>query len=202
MKYDINSIKKAHHNTTYRGIDCVKSPFDYVIYQMIICEINPDLIIEIGTRMGGSALYMADLLEKLGDGIIHTIDINECESGLIINNTRIHTFSNGFENYNINLAKKYKNILVIDDGSHTYTDVKKSLNMFKDIISVGSYFIIEDSAIEFLGERIIEKFDGGPLKAIKEFLKDNDQFEIDRKWTNFYGDNVTFNTDGYLKKIK
>jgi cephalosporin hydroxylase len=48
----------------------------------------------------------------------------------------------------------------------------------------------------------IEKnYDGGPLRAIEEFLPQNPQFEIDRKWCDFYGYNVTFNPNGYLKKI-
>ena len=42
---------------------------------MIICEVKPDLVIEIGTNIGGGALYIADLLDSLGKGIVHTIDI-------------------------------------------------------------------------------------------------------------------------------
>lgn len=59
-------IQKGHHNTTYRGVPCVKCPFDYVIYQMIVEEVRPDLIIEIGAFEGGSALYLADLLDNYG----------------------------------------------------------------------------------------------------------------------------------------
>ncbi|MGZ8552911.1 MAG: CmcI family methyltransferase, partial [Chitinophagaceae bacterium] len=68
----IKGIDKGHHNTTYKGVRCIKSPFDYVIYQMIIDEVKPDLIIEIGSYEGGNALYLADLLVLYGKGEIHT----------------------------------------------------------------------------------------------------------------------------------
>ena len=60
--------------------------------------------------------------------------------------------------------------------------------------------IIEDGIVSKLG---IEKdFRGGPLKAIKEFMSDNKDFVIDRKWCDMFGTNATFNVEGYLKKVK
>ena len=53
MFFDINTISKGHHNVTYRGIKTIKCPFDYVIYQMMIFDLKPDLIIEVGTNHGG-----------------------------------------------------------------------------------------------------------------------------------------------------
>jgi cephalosporin hydroxylase len=44
-----------------KELKLTRRPFDYVIYQMIINEVKPDLIIEIGSNIGG-ALYIADLL--------------------------------------------------------------------------------------------------------------------------------------------
>ena len=40
------------------------------MYQMIISEVKPDLIIEVGTRKGGGAYYLADLLDSIGNGVI------------------------------------------------------------------------------------------------------------------------------------
>ena len=124
MFFDINTISKGHHNVTYRGIKTIKCPFDYVIYQMMIFDLKPDLIIEVGTNHGGSALYMADMLDLIGKGEIHTIDIKEYEmNSLVLNHPRIKRFLGGYSNYDINLTNGFKNIMVIDDGSHTYEDV-------------------------------------------------------------------------------
>jgi cephalosporin hydroxylase len=42
VTFNLQGFDKGHHNTTYRGVNCVKAAFDYVIYQMIIEEVKPD----------------------------------------------------------------------------------------------------------------------------------------------------------------
>jgi cephalosporin hydroxylase len=62
-------------HTYWLGVPCLKCPLDLWIYQEIIGEIRPDLILETGTHLGGSALFLAHLLDSLGSGSIVTIDI-------------------------------------------------------------------------------------------------------------------------------
>ena len=147
IHFNVNTIGEGHHRVHYRGIKTIKNPFDYLLYQMIISEVQPDLIIEIGTNHGGGALYMANLMDLSGAeiGEIHTIDIKEYPMNkLVTDHPRIKRFLGGYESYNLKNAESFKNIMVIDDGSHQYIDVLNSMNKFKDIISVGSYFIAED----------------------------------------------------------
>ena len=203
---DLNGIFYGHDKITYRDVPIAKCPFDYVIFQMIINEVKPDLIIEIGTSEGGSAVYMADLLDIIGKGIVHTIDIKEkIDSRLFNTHNRIKYFNQGYEQYDIKNADGYDKILVIDDATHAYGHVLGSLNKFKDLVSIGSYFIVEDGITQELIKKNIFNFDywgGGPLKAIEEFLGLNDNFVIDRKWCDFFGKNAVFSVNGYLKKIK
>ena len=200
VKFDVQSLYEGHHEITYRGIKAIKCPFDYVMYQMLIFELKPDLIIEIGTNKGGTALYFADLMEIIGHGEVHTIDILKDYAAPILNsNPRIKQFTDGYQNYDMNLVKKFKNILVIEDGSHTYEDTIGAIIKFAPIVTKGSYLIVEDGIISELGMN--KRFNGGPLKAIKEFLDSNSDFEIDRKWCDLFGTNATFNVDGYLKKL-
>ena len=58
------------------GVRAIKNPFDCWIYQEIITEIRPDVIVEIGSAAGGSTLYLAHLLDLLGHGSVVSIDIN------------------------------------------------------------------------------------------------------------------------------
>lgn len=200
MKFDLKSIYNGHFNSTYKGIDCLKCPFDYLLYQMIIWEVKPDLIIEIGTRSGGSTLYLADLLEVMGNGLIHTIDVSSNnENKLLHNHSRITIFKEGYENYDTQIIKSYSSILIIDDGSHMYQDTLNALHKFAPFVSLNSYFIVEDGIITNLG--LENRFKGGPTNAIKDFLKINKKFSIERKWCDFYGTNTTFNVNGYLKRI-
>ncbi|MCR4306656.1 MAG: hypothetical protein NUV42_01675, partial [Candidatus Yonathbacteria bacterium] len=69
VSFDSKTISDGHFHVTYRGISAIRCPFDYVMYQMIISELKPDLVIEIGTNHGGGALYIADLMDKIGEGM-------------------------------------------------------------------------------------------------------------------------------------
>ncbi len=196
----INSIDNGHHKVTYRGIKAIRCPFDYVMYQMIIAEVEPDLIIEIGTRIGGGAYYLADLLDNIGKGVIHTIDILDEVDPIVKKHGRIEFFINGWAGYDLDLARKYDKILIIEDASHLYEDTIGILNKFHALVNKDSYFIVEDGIINELG--LEKKYNGGPLKAIREFLQTHPEYIVDRKWCDMFGTNATFNVNGYLKKIK
>lgn len=197
----LKSIEKGHLNTTYRGVEMYKCPFDFVIYQMIINQIKPDLIIEIGTFKGGGALYFADLLDIIGKGIVHTINILEDVSDpQVIGHPRIKRFIDGFQNYDLNLTSGFEKILVVDDGSHQSKDVLEAFKKFNSVVTSGSYYIIEDGVLSDLGYN--PAYDGGPLFVMDYILNETQDFEIDRKWCDFYGENATFNPNGYLKKIR
>lgn len=198
VNFNIHTIYEGHLRTTYRGIKAIRCPFDYVIYQMIIAEVKPDLIIEIGTNSGGGALYLADLLNNIGHGLVHSIDINDISDSIVKNHHRVKLFHEGYQGYDTAQIKEFDKILVVEDGSHNYKDTLAALHIFSPFVTSGSYFIVEDGIVNNLG--IEKKFDGGPLRAINEFLSRDNNFEIDRKWCDFYGNNATFNVNGYLRK--
>ena len=201
VHFNTETVNKGHHQITYRGIKAIKCPFDYVMYQMLIWDLKPDLILEIGTNKGGTALYFADLLDLIGKGEIHTIDIEKDQSDPILKtHPRIKTFVEGYQGYDLSLAKGFNTILVIEDGSHTYEDTIAAVKKFAPLVSLQSYLIVEDGIIDEL--KLTKKYNGGPLKAIDEFLAGNDAFIIDQKWCNMFGINATFNVDGFLKRIK
>ncbi len=201
IELNIEKIVDGHHKVTYRGIKMIKNPFDYLLYQMIINEVKPDLIVEIGTNHGGTALYMSDMLDLIGKGEIHTIDVTEYPMDeRVINNKRIKRFLGGYQSYDLKNCEGFETILVIDDGSHLYEHTLEILHKFKDIVTTNSYFIVEDGALIHIG--LTQDYGGGPVRAIEEFLTTNDNYIIDRKWCDFFGKNATFNTNGFLKKVK
>lgn len=200
VSFSMKTIFNGVMRTTYRGIPALKCPFDYVLYQMIIYEVNPDLVIEIGTNKGGSTLYIADLLKNIGKGIVHSIDIsNKQVADTLFRYENIKLFSNGWENYDLAEAKQAQNIIVIEDSTHTYENTLQVLKKFAPLVSNYSYFIVEDGIVDELN--MAKDYDGGPLAAIKTFLNENEHFIIDRKWCDFYGTNATFNVNGYLKQV-
>jgi cephalosporin hydroxylase len=206
MDVSLRSIYLGQFKTTYRGVPAWRCPFDYVVYQMVLSEVRPDLIIEIGTNEGGGAYYLADLLTLTGDGLVHTIDIRNTVHPDVQKHPRIKFYSSGWDGYDLERETAgFRNILIIDDGSHTYEHVLGALEKFSPKVTPDSYFIVEDGIITDLADQRIEdpaKFNGGPLRAIKEFTDANPSFAIEQRWSNMFGKNSTFNVNGYLKRVR
>ena len=200
VKFDSSTISDGHLKVTYRGVSACRCPFDYCIYQMILFKIKPDLVIEIGTSHGGGALYIADLMNIIGHGIVHSIDIEKKTEDLVTAHPRIKLFTEGWEKYDISDAKQFSKVLIIEDASHMYEGTLGALQKFSTLVSLESYFIVEDGIVSDLGRD--KGFHGGPLKAIREFMTSNNDFEVDRSYCDMFGKNATFNVNGYLKRIR
>lgn len=200
VAFGLKGVNIGHHKVTYKGIKAIRCPFDYVIYQMIVGEVQPDLIIEIGTHEGGGAMYLADLMQVYGlKGEVHTIDISDMGVENLSGYFNVKTFTKGAENYDLSLTANFEKILVIEDAAHTYECSIQAMEKFADVVSVGSYLIVEDGIVNELG--LENDYGGGPLKAIREFLPKHPEYIVDRKWCDFFGKNATFNVNGYLKKV-
>src|ERR1051325_7522859 len=62
--------------STYFGIATFKSPLDFWVYQELLYETRPDVIVEIGNFHGGSTLALAHLCDALGNGIVIGVDLS------------------------------------------------------------------------------------------------------------------------------
>ncbi len=183
----------------WEGIEIQKCPFDMWIYQEIINEIKPDLIIETGTRYGGSALYLARLLDSIGKGKVITIDTvkeNFPEHPRINYLTSSSTSPELFEKIK-NQIKSTDKVLIILDSDHSKNHVLKEMEMYSQLVSLESYLIVEDSNVN--GHPVHEKHGDGPMEAIKSFLAKNKNFKVDKSREKLF---LTFNPNGYLKKVK
>ena len=195
-------LLKSSHKITYRGVTCRKFPTDYITLQVLIWRVKPDLIIEVGTNHGGSALLFSDLLRTSGQEYkIHTIDIHDyVTSEIVIQDPNIVRYLDGYENYDLSNCRSFNKIMVIDDGSHDYPDVIAVMQKFKDVVSVDSFLVIEDGGLDFVGWK--KNYHGGPTRAIKEFLETEKSYTQDQEFEKFFGKNSTNNPHGYLKRFK
>ena len=67
------------------------------------------------------------------------------------------------------------------------------MRRYAPFVSEGSYLIVEDTGINSW-RKIVGP---GPLEALKEFLRTDDRFEVDRSWEKFY---MTWNPSGFLRR--
>src|SRR5882757_5107845 len=72
----LQSIQRGTMSYTYKGIPTLKNPFDWALYPLLLWEIQPRTVIEIGSNHGGSAVWFADMLRTFDcGGHVHSIDL-------------------------------------------------------------------------------------------------------------------------------
>jgi cephalosporin hydroxylase len=195
-------IQRGIMSYQYRGIDCFKCPFDLALYQRLLWERQPRAILEFGTWRGGSALWFADVMTTYGlDCHVYSFDIAEPP---LWRDPRI-TFRQGDVLQISELApaawvgRLPRPILVIDDAGHAFEMTQSVLRHFAPLLHSGEYLIIEDGVTYEMGSDF--QYAGGPRRALREFLADNNDYVIDRSLCDHYGENVTWNVNGYLRRV-
>jgi cephalosporin hydroxylase len=184
--------------TNWMNVPCQKCPLDLWIYQEIFAELKPDLIVETGTYYGGSALYMAHVLDALGKGEIITIDISDRTPRPPHPRITYVTGSSADDDLVQGLLGKRPDEvrLVILDSDHSKNHVLEELRIFSPFVSIGSYLIVEDTNIN--GHPTYPSFGAGPFEAVDDFLQGNPNFVVDSSREKFL---MTFNPGGFLKRI-
>ena len=189
------------NKVTWMGKSILKNPFDIWIYQEIIHEVQPDVIIEIGSKYGGSTKYFADLLDILGKGMVISIDIDRSVYDLDHKRVRVLTGDSSDPEIISMVAElcRDKVVLVIHDGDHSRNQALKDLINYSKFVSLDSYFIMEDGIVDLFhdGDGLGFK-ESGPLAATEEFLQGNPHFVIDPGRERYI---LTYNPKGYLKRI-
>ena len=170
-RLDLNAIfyqhiHKENHHPKWRGIKILKMPSDLILYAEAIDDKKPDVIVEIGTKFGGAALFFQDMI----DGKVVTIDI---KSQVEKRDDRIKYIIGSSLDDTVfkkvcDICKHKKTMLVID-GNHGRKHVLKELYKYHEIVTKGQYLVIEDC---YVGRKLY-----GPGKARNEFLKEHSGFK-------------------------
>lgn len=198
----ITGIQNALHNFHYKDVHLQKNPFDYALYPMLLWKLKPRTIIEIGSKEGGSALWMAELCDtfKLTCDI-HSIDIVRVAT---VKHKRI-TFHEG-DGRNLGgtltdkmLSKLPHPWLVIEDADHSYETSMAVLDFFEGKLELQDMMVVEDGIISELSQ--LPEGTSGPHRALKKFLQRNfAEWEIRSEWCDFFGYNLTWSSNGFLQR--
>ena len=181
----------------------IKNPFDLIVYEEMLWELKPTVIIEIGNAFGGFSLWLYDRMKLIGiDGKFITIDLAS-SADISLSRFKSDRFISIVGDCNnpmtVDIVKSYigqgDTVLIIEDSAHTFDNTFKALENYKDIVTVGSYFIIEDGICDLLDLGIKP----GPMSAVERWISGNPNYKIDRDRERYI---ITYNPKGYLKRIK
>lgn len=186
--------------TYWLGVPTLKYPNDLILYQEIIHKVRPDLIIECGTYVGGTSLFLASICELIGSGRVLSIDCHDDLTHRRPSHDRIEYFkgsSTGPDTilYVQQLALLNKVILVILDSDHSYNHVLTEMTLYAPFVSEKSYLIVEDTNVN--GHPVFPDHGPGPWEAVESFLPTHPEFTVDVDCEKLL---VTANPNGYLFK--
>jgi cephalosporin hydroxylase len=203
------------YNFTWMGRPIIQFPQDIVAMQEIIWQVKPDLIIETGIAHGGSLIFHASMLELIGgDRQVLGIDIDiRLHNRVEIENHPMYKRISMIEGSSVDggviqqvyeRAKGKQAILVVLDSNHAREHVLRELEIYAALVTKGSYLVVFDTVVEDMPDEFFNDRPWGkgnnPKTAVREFLKDNDRFEIDKEIENKLL--ITVAPDGYLRCIK
>jgi len=178
---DLISETGNFKDVTWFGQPLWQNPLDLWTTQQVITQVKPELLIEAGTHLGGSAHFYATLMDLLGRGRVITIDLfYEPE----ITHERV-TFISGsstddavIQRVRTEVQKTQGPVMVILDSDHKRDHVAAELAAYAGFVTPGSYLLVQDSIIDELVP-YLRADHPGPLFAIRDFLKEHPEFVCD-----------------------
>jgi cephalosporin hydroxylase len=185
-------------NLSWLGHEICKCPLDLWIYQELIVRTRPDLVFETGTLHGGSALFMATVMDMIGHGRVITID-KALEAGRPVHPRISYWLGSSVDEAVVaeaSTAAVGKRAMVVLDSDHSAAHVFQEIMSYSPLVHVGDYLVVEDTNVN--GHPTYPDFGPGPMEAVGKFLSQNDEFVIDGRCERFL---LTMNPRGYLKRV-
>ncbi|MGE3622829.1 MAG: CmcI family methyltransferase [Bdellovibrionales bacterium] len=172
----------------WRGVPLMKTVFDYAIYPMLLAELRPATIFEIGSGLGASAMWLADHLALFGiEGRVHSADLHppacahdrvafrrgDCAAPPTLFDLQVM----------IDAPRPW---LVIEDAHHNVLNV---LDHFHDFLKPGDYLVVEDSEVKRDDLRVFMEAHAG-------------LYMVDTWFTDYFGRNATCAGDSIFRRVR
>jgi cephalosporin hydroxylase len=189
----VQATKYKRHGkagVTWRGVPMLKDPYDMVLYPMLLWELRPATIIELGSFVGGSALWLADMASAFGMKT-RTISVERDIDRVQVNDPRIEFIQADLtlitEGFPVPMANLPHPLLIIEDAHVNLVTVLTHLDSF---IKSGDYLIVEDT------------FAPSKYRKFQEFmLHRGSRYRVDTNYTDNFGYNGTWCWNSVLKCV-
>jgi cephalosporin hydroxylase len=172
----------------WQGFQIKQCPFDLMVYQALIFQLQPKAIVQTGVAGGGSLLYFAQLLDLQhadSEAKVIGIDLVLSPEAQKLNHPRI-TLLQG-NSTDTELFTRVSELLPLGprlislDSDHSAEHVSAELALYSPLLALGDYLIVEDTNLN--GNPVFRNFGAGPQEALKAFLDQSDSFSLrDKLW--------------------
>jgi cephalosporin hydroxylase len=186
----------TERESRWMGARSLKNPLDAWVYQEILYEVRPEVVVELGSAFGGSTLFLCHMLDLIAVEA-RVISVDVAHSELEAEHARIEKVSGNTRDPGVvgrvrDLCKG-KRALVIHDADHSADVVIEDLRDYGPLVAPGSYLIVEDGVQDYLSGH------PGPAAAVERFLAESPEFEVDESRERYL---FGYNPRGFLRRTR
>jgi cephalosporin hydroxylase len=187
----------------WMGVTTLKSPADMWNYQEILFALQPSLVVEFGTRYGGSALFFAAVMRQIGRPFrLLSVDIDgDTVSAPTRRDPDIELLTISSTDPKVAerisaLRREFPGpVFVILDSDHARDHVLGEMKLLRPLLVKGDYIVVEDSNVN--GHPVYASHGPGPYEAIEAYYQEfPDDYTCDRERERKFG--FTWAPNGFL----
>jgi cephalosporin hydroxylase len=198
--------EQTWRNTTWLGHGLQQCPTDLWVYQELIHRVRPPVFVEVGIKAGGLTRYIASLFDLMygrdrSTGRVVGVDLRLGRARAAVGShpriVLIEGSSTDREIYErVRKECGGRGAMVLLDSDHTEAHVRAELDLYHELVPVGSYIIVNDTNIG--GHPALDWMASSPWGAVHSFVDDHAEFEIDREPEKHM---LTLCPEGYIRRI-
>ncbi|MDQ1375717.1 MAG: hypothetical protein QOJ09_3055 [Actinomycetota bacterium] len=144
---------------------------------------------------------MASIFDLLGRGHVITIDIASIAE---VTHPRVdYIIGSSVDQETVDRVRakigqlQPNMVMVLLDSDHAGPHVLRELEMYAELVPVGGYVLVQDGCIDEL--RIMRRDRPGPLWAIKQFVKQDPRFVVDKERSDRFL--LVHSPSGWLRRV-
>ena len=190
-------IRADRYNYAYQwswlGLPIIQLPEDILATQEIVWRTRPTIIVESGIARGGSLIFLASLLQLIGEGKVIGVEIDM----RVHNRTNIeqHPLSHRIQviegsstaRDTVSAVRAHigadDRVMVILDSNHTHDHVLNELRSYAPMVTTGQYLVVADTQLEHIPSQAHRARPWGPgnnpKTALDAYFEECDRFEVD-----------------------
>jgi cephalosporin hydroxylase len=207
---------RQHTMDSYVGIRMAKFPEDLRTYEHLLWQMRANVVIEIGTWSGASALWFRDRLRtmqaygRIDSPRVVSVDIDQKEAvaavtavdpdfGETITFLEADVLDPALPEQVARHIPENARCLVVEDSAHVYETTHAALVGFARFVPVGGYLVAEDGCVDIEDMRLDDSWPRGVLPAIADWLASTDgqDFRV-RRDLELYG--ISCHPGGFLQR--
>lgn len=210
---------KYVYGFTWLGRPVIQLPEDLVRVQEAIYRVQPTVILETGIAHGGSLVFYASLCKAMGRGRVVGIDIEirphnrrALEEHLLFDLITLYEGDSTDPELVARIQEPFapdETVFVVLDSKHTKDHVRRELELYAPLVSVGSYIVAADGVMGDIVGAPRTEADwewNNPREAARDFVDANPNFILEQPEPPFnegvVRDPVTYWRGGWIRRVR